>query len=323
MKWIVLAAILIALIVPAGATTITADNVGAYSITASPGSVIYKMKVDSLPIGTNQTHTMIYQGQPFMLTINTWTEWGLMKHALISLTMPNGTVQTHETVATTIVGGYSTIIQPTVRTDSSVLESGTVTFLTVDLNIGLTPAKAQFSTAPMGYTPQSSLPFTAASGSFSNAQRSTVYAYQVTTEEFISTIVNYNPSAGLGDLGSAVFQWTWSSVLGFLHNIPVIGPMAVDLLTLSGTVLTELWFWLTFIVVHFPAILASVECLILMAAVMNAGKGPRALGRFCGNIVNYNIAFVRGILWLFEFVREWIIRLIEMGVAIVQALKPL
>lgn len=311
------------LIAPALATTITAENVGSYSIAATPGNVFYKIKVGDLPIGTNQTHTLIYNGNAYLLSINTWTEYGLMKHALISLTMPNGSVQTSETVASTIVGSYSTTIQPTMRADSSVLESGTAMFLTVDLNIGLVPAKAQFSTAPMGYNPSSSLPFTAASGSFSNAQITDVYVYQVTTQEFIDTIQTYNPSAGLGDLGSAVFQWTWKGVTGFLNMIPVIGPIAVSFLEMAGYVLTELWYWLVFVFENLPAIILAVESLIIMMAVINAGKGSRAMGKMIGNFVNYNIAFAVGTIHFFEMVREWIVRLAEFITGVLQALKPL
>lgn len=322
-KWISALLISLLLIAPAFATTITAENVGSYSIAATPGNVFYKIKVGDLPIGTNQTHTLIYNGNSYLLTINTWTEYGIMRHAQISLTMPNGTVQTSESVASTIAGSYSTIIQPTMRADSSVLESGTVMFLTVDLNIGLTPASAQFSTAPMGYAPQSSLPFTAASGSFSNAQITDVYVYQVTTQDFIDTIQTYNPSAGLGDLGSAVFQWTWTGVLGFLNMIPVIGPIAISFLEMAGYVITELWYWLVFVFENLPAIILAVESLIIMMAVINAGKGSRAMGKMVSNVVNYNIAFAVGTIHFFEMVREWIVRLIEFCSSIIQALKPI
>lgn len=312
---------------PVSASTITAENVGSYSINANPGYVFYKIKVSDLPIGTNQSHILYYNGQPFLLTIKTWKGGGwvgdLQKNAEISLTMPNGSVQTSVTAANTIVGSYTTIIQPTFRPDSSVLESATAMFLTVDLNIGLVPASAQFSTAPMGYNPESSLPFTAASGTFTDAQRANVYVYQVTTQEFIDTIQTYNPGAGIGDLGSAVFQWTWNGVLGFLNMIPVIGPIVIALLDVMGVVLTELLFWITFLVENFPAILCGIETLIVMMAAINAGKGKRSMGRFAGNIYRYNIAMVTGMITLIETARLWAVSFIELAAKVVEALKPI
>lgn len=309
------------LVAPALAMTITAEDVSSYSIVADPGSVFYKIKINDLPIGTNQTHTLMYQGYPYLLTINTWTSYGLWKNADISLTMPNGTVQTSHSSATTIVGSYSTIIQPTMRADSSVLESATNMFFTVDLNIGLVPVSAQFSTAPMGYNPSTSIPFTAASGSFEAI--TDVYVYQVTEQEFIDTIVTYNPAAGLPDLGAAVFQWTRNGVLGFANMFPVIGPIFVSFLELAGTVLSELFFWLKWIVYNFPAILLSVETLIMMMSVINAPKGKRALGGTLRNLYRYNVAVAQGFMILFNYVDEWLYRALQTIASIIQALKPL
>lgn len=320
--WFALVLICMVVTAPALASTISATNVGKYSVSANPGNVIYKIKIGDLPIGTNQTHTLMYNGYPYLLTINTWTDYGLWKNAQISLTMPNGTVQTSHTAASTVVGSYSTIIQPTMRSDSSVLESGTATFLTVDLNIGLVPASAQFSTAPMGYNPSASLPISSASG-YLGGQRTSVYAYQVSKQDFTNTIENYNPSAGVGDLGSAVFQWTWNGILGFLNMIPVVGPIAAEFLTMAGEFLSGAWYWVSFLWGNLPAILLTLESLILMAAVLKARKGRRAMSSMAGNVINYNIAVVTGILTAFAFIREWVVRLVEMIAGIVKALIPI
>jgi len=320
-KWILPLLLCLLLAAPALAITLTAEDVSSYSVVADPGSVFYKIKINDLPIGTNQTHTLIYNGYPYLLTINTWTSYGLWKNADISLTMPNGTVQTSHSTATTVVGSYSTIIQPTMRADSSVLESATNMFLTVDLNIGLVPASAQFSTAPVGYNPSTSIPFTAASGNFGGI--TDVYVYQVTVQEFIDTIVTYNPAAGLGDLGSAVFQWTWNGIIGFANMIPVIGPILVSFLTLAGTVLSELYFWLEWIVMNFPAILLSIETLIMMMAVINTPKGKKSLSRLLRNIYQYNLAVAHGFMTLFNYVLVWLSTIVQVITSIVQALKPL
>jgi hypothetical protein len=315
--------LLLLLIVPAAAITIPAENVGSYSIVADPGTVIYKIVVNDLPIGTSQTHTLIYQGQPFLLTITTWTDWGIYRNAKIDLTMPNGSVQSTTVANTGIGGNYKTTIQPTFRADGSVLNALPVPSLRIDLDIGLTPVSAKFGTGTMNYNPSTSIPFTAASGSFSNGQTSTVYAYQVTTKEFQETIVKYNPLGGIEDLGNSVFQWTWNAVLGFISMIPVIGPIMVEFIGILGTVLAEMLYWIVFIVLNIPAIILSIEVIIMIMAVINAGKGKRSFGRLMKNLYAYNVATVTGFIWLMDVTWRWLHTAIDTVTNIVRGLKPL
>jgi hypothetical protein len=95
-------------------------SVSSYSVTAPDGYYIYEIIVDPLPMGTNQTHTLYYGGTPFILTIGTAQNYLIYNVFDISLTYPNGTVQTKEVTVTRASIGqvigipttYQTIIQP-------------------------------------------------------------------------------------------------------------------------------------------------------------------------------------------------------------------
>ena len=305
----------------AAAITVTANDVTEYSVAAESGMVIYKIIINDLPFGTNQTHTLFYNGQPMLLTIGTYTEYAIWKNADISLTLPNGSVQTAHTSATTIVGNYKTTVQPVVRMDSSQLNSGTIAFLTVDLMIGVNPVGVRFSTQPSNFNPSGAIPFTSASGEL--GAPTDVYVYEVTEADFHGTIENYNPAAGLGDLGSAIFQWTWTSILGFVNMIPVVGPIMVGLIEVMGNILGTGYFWLYFIVANFPAVLCGVECLILMMAVINAGTGKNTFKKLASNVYQYNVAFIRGLIGITEIVWGWTRTFVQVITDIVQALKPI
>lgn len=317
-RWIVLVSLLFLLLAgPAAALQVTAEDVSSYSVVAEEGMVIYQIIINNLPIGTNQTHTLNYNGQTFLLEIGTYSDYGLWKNADITLTLPNGTVQTAHTSATTIVGDYKTTIQPVFAQ----AQSGTVAFLTVDLMIGVNPAGAQFSTQPAGWNPSSAIPFSSASGNFEQA--TDVYVTEMTKTEFQDNVVNYNPVYGLTNLGSQIFQWTWNAVLGFMGMIPVIGPIAVQLFEVMGNILITGIYWVVFIVANFPAIIGGIETLILMVSVINAGTGKNQFKKLGQNLVSYNAMFLYGIVCVVEWVYNWTLSLIQTVAQIVSSLKPL
>lgn len=321
LRWIILTFCCVLLVGMVSAIPVTAEHVSNYEVTAESGYVIYKIIVDNLPIGTDQTHLLHYNGQTFLLTIHTYTDYGIWKNANISLTLPDGTVQTSHTSASTIAPYYKTTIQPVFRSDSSQLNSGTVAFITVDLMIGVNPVGAQFSTQPANFNPESSIPFTAASGDFGS--ETTVYVYEITEKEFLETIGKYDPHAGLPDLGATIFQWVWSEIIGFLNNIPIIGPIAIQFLDIIGTVLTTVIFWITFVVSNIWTIVGGIESMIMMMAVINAGTGKRSFSRLARNMYQYNVTAISGIILFINIAVNWIRSVVGMVSSIVMALKPL
>lgn len=314
-------------IMPASAITIGGQEVSQYSFTADTGKVIYQITIDDLPIGSNQTHTLVYAGQPYLLSVNTWagTGWETgRRFAEVTLTYPNGT-QNQKTVSALgpLAGNYRTSIQPVFVQSYSqqvpVLECG--------LSIGVLPTTAEFvwvpQTWPAGWEGSNALPFKSASGTWTGATSTKVWVEEITEEEFQKNVVNYNPVYGISNLGSQVFQWSWSMVLGFLNMIPVVGPIAVSFITMLGGLLEELWFWLEFVALNLPAIILALESLILMMAVINAGKGKRAFGRLAGNFYHYNLAVVLGMISLFTIVRDLIGWTVDLVTKVIEALKPI
>jgi hypothetical protein len=314
-NWLFPVLLCLILIMPASALTITAEGVSSYSVVPETGYVIYQITVNDLPIGTNQTHTLVSGSGTYLLTIGTYDEWGY-KNADITLTLPNGSVQTaHASALGILINGYKTHIQYVYPQAYSA--SG---LLSVDLVLGLTPASASFNAGAMGWNPSNSLAFTAASGNVGGS--TTIYVEQMKADDFKKHVTNYDPLYGIGNLGGQVFQWSWSAVLGFVSMIPVIGPVMVNLINTMGGIIQTGFYWLNFTVSNFPAILCGVECLILMMAVINA-PGKNSFKKLASNIYRYNVAFVVGIISLVSLVWTWTKGAVEMIAAVVGALKPI
>lgn len=323
---IVLMLVMAACLVPATAITIPADDVGSYAYTTEKGYVIYKVVVDNLPVGSNQSHIFYYGGYPFRLEVDTWKEnWGLTTFAKARFTYPNGSVQESQTYTSTLTDNYKTTIQPVFRLDSSVLESGVSPLIKVDLQIGLAPEiSTEFNALPIiGYDAETAIPFKSASGQFSNFGVSDVYVYVVTEQEFEDTIKKYNPLAGIPDLGAAVFQWTWDSVIGFLNMIPVIGPYIGVFIQYTGIVIVFVSFWVGFMVLNAPAIVWGAEVLIMAFATINAPSGTRAFGGIYKNMYNYNKSLVNLFVDAFNVFKELVIAIVDLVTSVVNALKPL
>lgn len=312
----ILLLVLLVAINPAAAFVSEALDVNSYSVTAEPGYVIYEIIIDNIPIGTNQTHVLNYNGATFLLSINTYTEYVIWKNADITLTLPNSSVQTAHASANTIVGTYKTTIQPVFAQ----AQSGTIAFLSIDLMIGVNPVGAQFSTAPLGWNPSTAIPFSAASGDIGT--NTNVFVHQVTEADYQDHIVNYDPLFGATNLGSQVFSWAWSGVLGFVNMIPVVGPAFVTFLTFVGVILPELIFWVSWVFENFPAILLSAETLMIMIAISSTPKRA-GITRTIENLYRYHVALFNGFFRLIEIMRDLTVTIINVIASIVQALKPI
>lgn len=315
----VLIALFLLLICPVSAEVMSAYDVSSYSVAANPGNVVYQIIVDPVPMGTNQTHVLIYNGATFLLTIGSKQTNYIVHDFDIALTYPNGTVENkHVSTWRISSGSYKTTIQP-VFTQAESLNNA---YLTVDLEVGLTPVSAGFNTQPAGWLANTAIPFTSASGDLGHITN--VFVWQMSLEDFENNVVNYNPIYGVKNLGETVFQWTWDRVLGFIGMIPVIGPLFLTILDIAGIVISEMVYWLSWIVARGPAIACAAEVLIWMTAVINSSSGRRKkrLYRLNKNLIDYHVMVLKGFFWLFEKVFTWTKEIIKIIADIVQALKP-
>jgi len=319
-KWGLLLVIVLALLlvpVPAAAftsTTINATDVSQYSISASPGHYVYEIIVDSLPVGTNQTHVLNFNDATYLLNIGTIHSWGINNDFWVTMTYPNGTVEMVHAGQTSIFGTYKTKIQPVY------LQLQGFTMLQIDLAIGTNPTTVTFSDLE-GFSQdiKTSIPFTSVSGEFSG-QTSTVYAYECTIEDF-KQITAGNLWPNLNVLGQFL-QWSWEVILGFINMIPVIGPMLVTVLSFIQILGATIIFWISYVVVNSPRVIAGGEIIIAMFAFLLAGKRPTP-EKFVKNFVNYNVRSVTGFIWIVGTIYEWLRSFVETVAHILGGIKPI
>jgi len=297
-------------------STITAEQVSQYSIVSPTDYIIYEIIIDPLPIGTNQTHVLNYNGQSYLLTIGSTSSYALYHTFDISLTEPNGNVSTVHLTHVGVQQNYKTTIQPIYFE----MQSLSNPIFTVEVYAGLTPLTAAFNTAMMNFDVTTAIPFTAASGELGAVTN--VFCEIMTPDEFEHHVVNYDPWNGLKRLGSNVFQWTWEQVLGALYAIPVIGPQFVSILSAVGTVAGVIIFWLLWIIENSPSMIAAIEVTICMVAFIMAGKKPSP-EKVARNIYQYNVAVGYGFIWLLTTVVSLISTIVQVVAAILQSLKPL
>ena len=312
--------ILVLCLLVAGVSATTDDlnlipDTSEYNFVAPDNYVIYEIDIGALPMGANQTHSLVYDGTTFTLEIGSVQSYVIYHTFDVTLTYPDGSVETTRKTTTRISGGsYQTKIQP-VFTQS---ESGYNAYVTVNLEVGLSPLKAAVGTAGLSeseWDPSTAIPFTSASGTLGSA--TDVSLYTISSEDFENWIRNYDPWYNASSLLDDIFEWAWSGILAFLNAIPVIGPLAVTFLTYAGSILSVLIFWLGFIVNNFPAIVLTVETVIMFAALINSRNTLQSLLK---NWLNYNISAIKGLLWFLDLVRGWVVSLVQMFADIVHSL---
>ena len=318
-KWGLLLVIVLALMVfPVGAfttTTINATNVGQYSVSASPGHYIFEIIIDSLPVGTNQTHVLNFKGYTYLLEIDTVHSYGVYNDFWVTLTYPNGTVETVESGQTSVFQTYKTKIQPVY------MQQEGFTLLQIALAVGTNPTKVTFSDLEFAsYDVTTAIPFTSVSGQFSG-EKSTVYAYECTEYDFQNDISKGNLLPNLNVL-SGFFEWTWAGILAFVSMIPFVGSMLVPILEFIGTIGGTLIFWLSYIILNSPLIIAGGELLLIVFAFLLCGKRPTP-ERFVKTWVNYNVRSVMGFIWAVDTLRVLVLHPIDTITNIVNGLKPI
>jgi hypothetical protein len=301
--------------VPVQGIQVDAVNTDRYIVNTDPGYVIYQIIINDIPVGTNQTHLLYQSGGTFLLEIHSAQSYGLHNEFWINLSYPNGTtVSQYRDTWRISRGVYKTTIQPVFAQ----MESLTFVAWTIDLQVGLSPLAAEFNTAPASWDPASAIPFSMAQGTIGTA--TDIHVYEMATSEFNSNVVNYNPSYGLSNLAGQVFQWSYTAVIGFLNQIPVIGPEMVSIVDFIGSLGGWFVFWITFLKDHIWELVIGIEALIAMFAVINNKKG--SLEDFISLMVEYNLKTISGGIRVVEMAYNLIGQAIDVIAKIIQALKP-
>ena len=314
---LLLALLLVSPVVAFDREITTIEDVDSYSYTPTDGNIVYEIVVDSLPFGTNQTHVLTMEGGEWQVTINTWTAWsGTEKHTEVTIIAPNGTPSTQTASTWSIFENYWTQIQPVE------IEVGTISALKVNIRVGLEPAGASMS-YNLPWDAQDAIAFTEVSGSFSGDETSDVLVYWTSEADFEKAIEKYDPTAWWVMYAGDIFAWSWEMVLAFLGAIPIIGPLFVSLIDIIGVVLTQGYTWALWLVVNFPAILLSVEGIIILFAIVTAGSGKNSFGKLWRNVYQYNVLFIASFIGVIMFVVNGAVTVISTIVSVVNGLKPI
>lgn len=294
--------------------TVTFEDVGSYSYETDDDHVVCEVIVAELPFGVNQSHVFYIDGAEWDVEIGSWTEWaGAQKHVQATFTYPNGTIITVSESAWSVFGSYQTTIQPVS------VQSESAAFFKINIKIGLDPAVVTMGIPMSPWSAQDTIAFDDVSGSFSDDATSNVYVYWMSIEDFENLIAHYNPLGWAAGFVEDLFDWTWEMIIAFLGGVPVIGPIMVSMITFLGWILEFGIYWVIFIIVNFPAILLSVEALIMLIAVINS----KSFGKLWNNLFNYNVRFVEGILGIIMFVYNGAKTVIELVTGIINAIKPM
>lgn len=321
-KWglflVVVLALMVVIPLPVAAfdtTTLEAKDVSSYTLSASPNSYIFEIIIDSLPVGTNQTHIMNFNGLTYMLEIETVHSYGVNNDFWVTMTYPNGTSETVEAGQTSVFQTYKTKIQPVY------MQLQGFTMLQIDLAIGTNPTQVTFSDLEFAsYDMKTAIPFTSATGSFSG-QTSTVYAYQCSKYDFENSIVKGDLLGNLNILGQ-FFAWSWEAVLAFINMIPVIGPQFATVMVFVYTIAAQAIYWISYIVRNSWLIIGGLEVIIAMMAFLLSGKRPTP-ERVIRKWADYNVRAVKGFIWSVDFVYRWLREFINMIANVVNGLKPI
>jgi hypothetical protein len=314
LAFIVMGLMLLTSPVSATNSTITASDVSQYSLSASPGFVIYQIIVDNLPMGTNQTHVLNSNGAQFFLEIDSKNSFFIYNEFWITMTYPNGSTSTIHKTTTRISGSqYKTTIQPVFTQ----IQSMTNVYWTVDLQVGIAGhVSAEFNSPPADNDLEGSIPFSSVSGEFSGVTTN-VYAEEMSLDDFKNNVQNYNPAFGVGNLASQVLGWSWDMALGFINMVPVIGPQLVQIITIVGNVGLTILFWLWYIATNIWLIIGAGEILLIVFAFLMAGKRPKP-ERFVKNLIQYNIRSVAGFFYAINTLYRWLLPFVELIARIIR-----
>ena len=302
-------------------------DTSSYSIDAAEGHVIYQIIVDDVPMGTTQDHTLVVSGGDiYHLNIITSNPGPYYTHYNFDIvfTHPNGTEEKISKYLDRLPWAkYKLTLQPVYAQAQGLSNM----MIAIDLDVGLTKESASvgLNTQPRGWDPSKGLSFISASGDYHETPTNT-FVHVMSMSDFQEHVVNYDPIYGvkntLKTITSSAFQWAWDAIIGFIEQIPVIGPQFIIIIEILGTLITEFTSWLLWIIANIPLIIAGGEVTIVMFAVIFAGNNPKGT-QVAKNIFNYNVEVAKGFLWLFNMIFVWTTTLISMVTDIVKALKPL
>lgn len=307
-RLLLLALLVCGLIQGAAAEEIFLEDVPSFNFSAASSNLaISQVNLYDLREGVTTVNLDAY-GEPYQLEVNCTRSWGWWTWD-VSLTYSNGTVST-ETLKNLapLALDYDCFIQYWYLDTDWILDA--------DIYVDFIPRSVTYG-VPSPQT-RGTLVFSSVSGSSANPFDVKIFAVP---EKELDEIRKNDIFSQFGRYVNGIFLWTWSGILWFVEQVPVIGPYLAALLELSGAVIGEIVAWGLFLLDNIEVILMFVEGLILADALLSTRS--RALMPLLRRIVDNHVRALKFCLWLLELAIVLFTRLIQMVAQIVQTLKPL
>ncbi len=270
---------------------------------ASPPDDMYIVQIEAGNIHNAADHAFLLNsyGQIYELDVDVDSIANVWWEADISLTYPNGTIETEHLSQVATAWDYDIEIQ-----FSNPI--GTDTIIDVDLYIGLKPLSAQWNAIPPG-SQVNYIPFSAVAGTSTEPMDVTVYFL---TGDELQDIQQ-------GDILGSFFSWSWQAILDFVEAIPGIGPYFAAFLDITVMVLEEGFWWFNFLFIeNIEITILTIEFFIVAHSMLSTSSLIGLLKR----IVDDHIAIFSMAIRCILFVRDLIMWVIDAVTSIIQAIKP-
>lgn len=241
-----------------------------FSLSAPEGMSLSGVEMYDLDPTSNTTILLDNYGELYTLQINSTKDYAFWWNFDISLTSPNGTVQTqHLKSSAPFASDYDLFIQYYWMSINGTYDS----VFDLDLYTGVLPLNCQLN--DWNPTKSEALQFseiTADSNSYFD-----LLVYAVDDEEFAEQLGNdviANLQEGTGDL----FAWSWEMIIAFIEKIPLIGPYLAAILMLTAMTLNCIVFYFDLFFIEYPeTTFLTTEFFILSYATTKRGNFWRKL----------------------------------------------
>lgn len=289
------------------------EHVKTFSLEAPEGLTFSGIDLSNLDANSNTTIYMHQSQGTYTFQINSTKTYGTYFKFNVSVTSPNGTVQSKELSTVALLNrNYDLHIQHyyTLWNETFVDES-----YDLDVYATLSPLSTSFDfISPEGYNVESFHKVSAESTSYYD-----IILYAVTGEELDAQQKN-KIFAPVTEALSDAFTWTWEMVVATIAKIPYIGGYLSGILILTALTLDSIIFYGNlFVVEYIETTILTFEFFVLSYAFTRKGR----LWVKFKKVVDCHIRLVEFVLNVGEKLIGGFTKIVSAIAQIIQALKPI
>lgn len=289
------------------------ENVKTFSLEAPEGLTFSGIDLSNIDANSNTTIYMYQSQGTYTFQINSTKTYGTYFTWNITVTSPNGTVQSKELSTVALLNNnYDLHIQHyyTLWNETLIDES-----YDVDLYATLTPLSASFNfISPEGYVVESFYKVSTDSDSYYD-----IILYAVTGEELQDQQEN-KIFAPITEALSDAFKWSWDAVVSTIGKIPYIGGYLSGILILTALTIDSIIFYGNlFVVQYIETTILTFEFFVLCYAFTRKGRLWVKLKK----VVDCHIRLIEFVLNVGEKLINGFTKIVSTIAQIIQALKPI